>query len=89
MRFITEAKLSHRKHLLLTLRYRTENICWLMLRYRTEAICYWRYAIAKKTFVAEATLSQRKRLLLTLCYSTENIYCVSFSRSSKLHRDVR
>ncbi|MFJ8518004.1 hypothetical protein, partial [Lysinibacillus xylanilyticus] len=65
------ATLSHRKHLLLPLRFRTENIC----------CC--RYAFAQKTFVAAATLSHRKHLLLPLRFRTENICCCRYAFAQK------
>jgi len=46
----TAATLSHKKHLLLPLRFRTKNTC----------CC--RYAFAQKTFVAAASLSHKKHL---------------------------
>jgi len=51
--FVADAPLSHKKHLLLTLRFRTKNIC-----------C-WRSAFAQKTFVglkppADVTESERR-----------------------------
>ncbi|MFJ8099196.1 hypothetical protein, partial [Lysinibacillus sp. NPDC096212] len=54
--FVADATLSHKKHLLLTLRFRTKNIC------------YCRCAFAQKTFVGPkppADVTKRKGVLYT------------------------
>jgi len=43
----------------------------LTLRFRTKNICGWRYAFAQKTSVADATLSHKKHLWLTLRFRTK------------------
>ncbi|MEY9978885.1 hypothetical protein, partial [Lysinibacillus sp. RC79] len=63
--------LSHKKHLLLPLRFRTKNIC----------CC--RYAFAQKTSAAAATLSRKKHLLLPLRFRAKNICCCRYAFAQK------
>jgi len=65
-----DVSLSHRKHLLLTLRFRTENILLLTLRFRTENI-----------LLLTLRFRTENILLLTLRFRTENILSLESAES--------
>gem|GEM_PF-6059809 len=70
------------KHLLLSLRFRTKNICCCRFAFAQKNICCCRFAFAQKTSVAVASLSHKKHLLLSLRFRTKkHLHALAQSRS--------